>query len=90
MTTQAPVADVISLSGQSPRNCNSDKKFLFRSSRPERELARYGSLPAVGAVVVDKQGEAARTGYPVQTTALCGSQPAKGNLIVAAWFEMPV
>jgi len=32
------------------------------------ELAIYGSLPAVGAVVVDKQGEADRTANPVQTT----------------------
>jgi hypothetical protein len=67
MTTQAPVADVNSLSGESPGKSNSDKKFLFRSSRPERELAIYGSLPAVGAVVVDKQGEADRTANPVQT-----------------------
>ena len=34
--------------------------------------------------------EAVRDANPVQTRALCGSQPAKGNLIVAAWFEMPV
>ena len=39
MTTQAPVADVTSLSGESPGNSNSDKKFLFRSSRPDRERA---------------------------------------------------
>jgi len=44
MTTQAPVADVTSLSGESPGNSNSDKKFLFRSSRPDRELARLSHM----------------------------------------------
>ena len=72
MTTQAPVADVNSLSGESPGESNSDKKFLFRSSLPERELAHYGSLPAAGAVVVDEQGEADRTPDPVPTTRCFG------------------
>jgi hypothetical protein len=72
MATQAPVADVNSLSGESPGESNSDKKFLFHSSLPERELALYGSLPAAGAVVVDKQGEADRTPDPVQTTRYFG------------------
>ena len=44
MTTQAPVTDVNSLSGESPGKSNSDKKFLFRSSRPESELAQLSHM----------------------------------------------